>query len=142
MHLCNVCDLHPNALSYVAVPPGPPTDILVSTTATEANVTWKAPLFIGELFSKDDFSVCWIYYMAEEFCGRKTSPSLTTFVLQKHFTKSIFSQCSKGCYVIINIGNIICVQNFSPNRTGGESSENLLLAKISSSTVGDNSKVS
>ncbi len=27
----------------------------MSTTATEANVTWKAPLFIGELFSKDDF---------------------------------------------------------------------------------------
>ena len=44
-------------LSFVVVPPGPPTDILVSTTSTEANVTWKAPLFIGELFSKGKFIV-------------------------------------------------------------------------------------
>lgn len=62
MHLYDMCALHANALPYVAVPPGPPTDILVSTTATEAYVTWKAPLFIGGLFSKDDFIVCQILY--------------------------------------------------------------------------------
>ena len=71
VHLCDMCALYANALCYVAVPPGPPTDILVSTTATEAYVTWKAPLFIGELFSKDDLIVCQVYCMAEEFCGRK-----------------------------------------------------------------------
>ena len=56
-----VWSVYPNVLSYISVPPGPPTDVLVSTTATEAYVRWKAPLFIGELFSKHDF-VCYLIY--------------------------------------------------------------------------------
>ena len=37
---------------FVAVPPGPPRDVSVSTTSTEANVTWNEPSFIGEFFSE------------------------------------------------------------------------------------------
>ena len=41
--------------SYISVPPGPPTDIFISSTSTEANVTWREPPFIGEFFSENDF---------------------------------------------------------------------------------------
>ena len=63
------------------------------------------------------------YCMAEEFCGRKISPSPATF---ETFHRIYFSQCGKDCFVVINTGDIICVQIFHQKKQVGK------LAKISS----------
>lgn len=46
--------------NIVVVPPGPPTDIYISSTSSEANITWKQPLFIGEFFS--EIYICTLVY--------------------------------------------------------------------------------